>query len=129
MERTKYCKHCGEIIDYDCVVCPRCGKQVEKLEGDSDKNVVINNNISNRSTASFVGVAGGVASPKSRLVALLLAIFGGEIGIHNFYVGRTGRGFLFLFTFGLFGFGWLWDIIMISIGRFKDKFGFRLINW
>lgn len=28
---TKFCKHCGQIIDSDCVVCPKCGKQVENL--------------------------------------------------------------------------------------------------
>lgn len=28
----KYCKHCGELIDEDCVVCPKCGKQVEIFE-------------------------------------------------------------------------------------------------
>ena len=28
----KYCKHCGERIDSDCVVCPKCGKQVEELK-------------------------------------------------------------------------------------------------
>lgn len=21
---TKYCKHCGQLIDSDCVVCPKC---------------------------------------------------------------------------------------------------------
>lgn len=38
----KYCKHCGELIDKDCVVCPKCGKQVEELKS-SDKNIIINN--------------------------------------------------------------------------------------
>lgn len=27
-QNTKFCKHCGEKIDIDCVVCPKCGKQV-----------------------------------------------------------------------------------------------------
>ena len=27
-EKKKYCKHCGELIDDDCIVCPKCGKQV-----------------------------------------------------------------------------------------------------
>ena len=31
-------------------------------------------------------------SPKSRLCALLLGIFLGHLGIHNFYLGRIGRG-------------------------------------
>lgn len=31
MNETKYCKFCGSVIDMDCVVCPKCGKQVEAL--------------------------------------------------------------------------------------------------
>lgn len=42
--KTKYCKHCGQIIDYDCVVCVKCGKQVEELK--TDRNIVINNSSS-----------------------------------------------------------------------------------
>jgi TM2 domain-containing membrane protein YozV len=30
--------------------------------------------------------------PRSRLVYILLAIFLGYLGIHNFYAGRTGHG-------------------------------------
>lgn len=43
MAETKYCKHCGQIIDADCVVCPKCGKQVEDLKTDQ-QSVIINNN-------------------------------------------------------------------------------------
>lgn len=28
---TKFCKHCGEKIDADCIICPKCGKQVEEM--------------------------------------------------------------------------------------------------
>ena len=46
-EGKKYCKHCGEVIDKDCVVCPKCGKQVEALKafmeacGEEPDNVEI----------------------------------------------------------------------------------------
>lgn len=60
-------------------------------------------------------------SPKSRLAALLLCLFFGVFGIHSFYVGRIGRGLLFLFTFGLFGIGVIIDLIMIIAGTFKDS--------
>jgi len=29
---TKFCKHCGEKIDIDAVICIKCGKQVEELK-------------------------------------------------------------------------------------------------
>lgn len=62
-----------------------------------------------------------VYSPKSRTVALLLAIFLGEFGIHRFYAGKVGTGILYLCTGGLFGIGWIVDIIMIALGSFTDK--------
>ena len=42
----KFCKHCGQQIDKDCVVCPVCGKQVEDLKS-SQQPVVINNTNAN----------------------------------------------------------------------------------
>ena len=60
-------------------------------------------------------------SPKSRLAALLLAIFLGEFGLHRFYVGKVGTGILYLCTGGLLGIGWIVDILMIIFGSFTDK--------
>lgn len=55
MNETKYCKFCGSIIDMDCVVCPKCGKQVEALKGpDTPTPVVINNSANSSSAASSV---------------------------------------------------------------------------
>lgn len=44
-------------------------------------------------------------SDKKKSTALILCIFGGIFGLHNFYVGRIGRGILFFFTMGIFGIG------------------------
>ena len=40
-----------------------------------------------------------------------LCLFLGWLGAHKFYAGNTGMGILYLLTFGLFGFGWIIDII------------------
>lgn len=52
---------------------------------------------------------------KSQIVALLLCLFLGFLGVHRFYLGYTGMGLLYLFTLGLFGIGWLIDIILLII--------------
>ena len=66
-------------------------------------------------------------SSKDWLCTLLLAIFLGSLGIHRFYVGKIGTGLIWFFTLGVFGIGWVVDIIMIACGSFRDK-GYNLIK-
>ena len=60
---------------------------------------------------------------KSKVVALILSIFLGELGIDRFYLGYIGTGILKLFTCGGFGIWWLIDLIMIATGKLKPKDG------
>lgn len=64
-----------------------------------------------------------MTSDKKKSVALLLCIFGGMVGLHQFYVGKIGKGLLYLFTGGLFCIGWFVDIFRIALGSFKDNVG------
>ena len=68
------------------------------------------------------------AEPRNWLVALLLCLFLSGFGIHRFYVGKIGTGILFLITGGLFGIGWLVDLIKIAVGKFTDKQGQLLVK-
>lgn len=63
---------------------------------------------------------------KSKLATLLLCIFLGELGVHRFYVGKIGTGILWLLTFGVFGIGYIVDIIMIATNSFTDADGNQL---
>ena len=69
-----------------------------------------------------------IKSTKNKDIALILSIFLGWLGIHRFYVGKTGTGILYLLTGGIFGIGWIVDIVMLVIGSFTDKGGHFLIN-
>jgi len=62
-------------------------------------------------------------SDKKKITALLLCIFGGALGLHHFYVGNIGKGILYIFTAGLFGIGWIIDIVKICTGSFRDNVG------
>ena len=110
----KYCAQCGAQLVDEAVVCPQCGCPVQP-QRSVDPN----------------------ASPKSRLIALLLCVFVGGLGIHRFYVGKIGTGVLWLLTAGCFGIGalverfdWLQRLILIvggcivvwiGIGLLRDK--------
>ncbi|MGL2986980.1 TM2 domain-containing protein [Flavobacterium sp. RSSA_27] len=64
-----------------------------------------------------------VGSGKSQVVALLLCIFVGVIGIHRFYLGYTWQGIVQLLTLGLFGIWTLIDLIRIITGDLQPKGG------
>ena len=113
MKGKKYCKFCGSIIDENCVVCPSCGKQIEELKYASSPQpqVVINN--SNQNVNTNVNRTYGYGKVCNKWTAFFLCLFLGPFGAHKFYEGKTGMGILYLLTVGLFGIGWLIDIIAI----------------
>ena len=62
-------------------------------------------------------------SEKNGLVALVLCLLLGGLGIHRFYVGKIGTGVLMIVTFGGLGLWWLIDLIIIITGKFQDRQG------
>ncbi len=66
---AKFCSNCGEKVEEDQDVCLKCGKAISNV----NKKVV------------------GDPDAKSKLAAGLLAIFLGSLGVHNFYLGYTGK--------------------------------------
>lgn len=116
---AKFCKFCGSKIPEDSVVCTKCGRQVENI-GQGGGGITINNAATSSSSASATAQAvnsGYTRSGKlvNKWTALILCIFFGYFGVHKFYEGKTGLGVLYLFTFGLFGIGWIADIIIIAM--------------
>lgn len=47
-------------------------------------------------------------------VAWLLLTFLGAFGVHRMYMEKWFTGILYLCTFGLFGFGYLWDFFTLN---------------
>ncbi len=62
-------------------------------------------------------------SDKKKYTALLLCLFGGFFGLHLFYVGRIGKGILYLCTGGGFLIGVVCDFFSILLGSFRDNVG------
>ena len=106
----KFCKHCGQQIDKDCVVCPVCGKPVEDLKS-SQQPVVINN--TNANTNSVDVKMENRGTEKNKWVAFVLCLFLGLVGAHKFYEGKILVGVVYIFTAGLFFVGWIIDLIAI----------------
>lgn len=70
------CSECGRSVSDQAPWCPGCGAPVSRRAAPSQPIVM--------------------TIPKSRSVAVLLAIFLGGIGIHKFYLNRPGSGLLYL---------------------------------
>ena len=71
----------------------------------------------------------GGPSDKSRTVALVLAFFLGVFGAHRFYTGKTGTAVLMLITLGGLGIWWLYDLILVAAGGFRDDEGRLVTDW
>lgn len=64
---------------------------------------------------------------KSKTTAILLCFFLGTLGIHWFYLRRTGLGILYLLTAGLLGVGALVNLIQL-ICMSEEKFNAKYNN-
>ena len=171
------CKNCGKEIDNNFSFCGHCGSRVVNMQDDNgivaeqvieenqegnntttqktfDNERMSNSNDSNQSLIKQ-NSSGNNISPKSRLVAMLLALFIGSFGAHNFYLGKQSLAIsqlsIFLismiFMFGYMSTGliiymaiytiatlvvgiWvLVDFIFIIVGNAKDKDGKPVTRW
>ena len=171
-----FCRNCGKDVVETAEICPSCG--AKPLAGKvfcpscGAPTTAITEMCTKCGTRLMAAPAGGPmvaprtapmaaapmdmsgVSPKSRLIATLLAAFVGELGVHRFYLGKIGTGVVqvvltavvapIFFAIGLAfapvailasliwsGVGiWVFvDFIFIVIGRFKDKNGLLIFNW
>ena len=75
-DATKFCRDCGAEISERAEICPKCGVRQENH--------------------AVREIRGAMAGQRSKLVAGLLGILLGGVGIHKFYLGRVGWGILYL---------------------------------
>ena len=66
---AKFCTNCGSEVADNAYVCVKCGAKVNNTTNPVNTN----------------------PEAKSKLVAGLLWIFLGCFGVHNFYLGNTGK--------------------------------------
>ena len=93
-----FCKSCGKEIPEGQELCDECAaKNAENVvvEGETVQNNTQESTTStNESTAKEATVVNNTnidPNAKSKMVAGLLGIFLGAFGIHNFYLGYTGK--------------------------------------
>lgn len=87
--QTVECPMCQNINSVP--VMPKSGQTMPHVIGGEAPTIVVNTQIQNVPATDPIAMATG-HSNQSRLVYILLALFLGGLGIHNFYVGRNGPG-------------------------------------
>ena len=69
---TVFCSNCGKKMSGESATCPKCDHQ--------------------HGSAAYQTVG----APKSRIVAGVLALLLGGIGVHKFYLGKVGLGIVYI---------------------------------
>ena len=70
---AKFCSNCGKELNEQADICLNCGKIVNENFNQNQEPVKTNPNA------------------KSKIVAGILGILLGSLGVHNFYLGFTGK--------------------------------------
>ena len=115
MEVYKFkCKDCGarkyEKVDENTYKCVYCGYTEEvyidqkRKESEPVEDVSQNIEIEPENKLEY-------KIPKFSLVKMILCIMFGYVGVHKFMEGRIFMGLIYIFTYGLFGIGYVIDII------------------
>lgn len=116
-----YCPKCGKALDDSAFVCSDCGYRIKENF----------NNKSNYAAPIKKPVTSAVSEKsKSKVLAGLLAIFLGFLGIHNFYLGYVTKGIiqLVISLLGIFFYGsgtifmFIWAVVeavLIFTGKKK----------
>ena len=129
-----YCKNCGNQVDSNAAVCVKCG--VATGQGANfcqNCGQPLAPGAAVCTQCGFAVQQAPVYDPamqKSKLTAGLLGIFLGGLGIHNFYLGYTGKAIAQIFLSRCFGAGAIWGLvegILILCGNInKDANGIPL---
>ena len=107
------CEFCGAELPMNCNNCPSCGAPCKCIQPNA--GVQPNTGVQPNGQQPYPGnPAYSGVQPKSRVTFILLGLFLGCLGIHNFYAGYNGKGIAqLLITLFI---GWLvfpWVIVAI----------------
>tara|TARA_X000001036_G_C20338430_1_gene667478 strand:+ start:107 stop:550 length:444 start_codon:yes stop_codon:yes gene_type:complete len=99
-----FCRECGKSVNEHAVACTSCGVNPRLSKKfcyscgvkTKDVQVICVKCGVSLGSASSSGLSFGENGEKNRMMAFLLALFLGTIGIHKFYLGYNNAGIIML---------------------------------
>ncbi|MBS7297715.1 MAG: zinc-ribbon domain-containing protein [Eubacteriales bacterium] len=108
-----YCKNCGEQLNDNQVICVKCGVKVGDgshycsncgKEITPNAEVCMNCGVSAKKSKEYL-------NGQDKIVLILVCIFLGGFGIHNFIMGETKRGIFRIIMSFFCGLGTIFALI------------------
>lgn len=94
---TNLCPQCGAPIDASAAKCEYCGASISQPAQQPQVQQPQKEKIVYVQQPTTSGITERSNWPiKNKIVAAILAIILGGLGIHKFYLGHTGKGILYL---------------------------------
>ncbi len=126
-----YCRSCGKAIPADAVACCHCGRQTQTFQQQVDEEIKRREaekkrqreeeerrrEEKRRADRERQLQRQYAENVHRKWVAFTWCLLLGYFGAHKFYERKWGMGILYLFTGGLFGFGWLIDCVLLLFRR------------
>ena len=108
-----YCKNCGEAMDPNQAICIKCGVKTgngDKFCSNCGKEIAPNQDVCMNCGFS-VKKPGGNLNGQDKIVMILVALFLGGLGIHNFMMGENKKGVFRIIMSLLCGIGYIFALI------------------
>ena len=88
-----FCKYCGKEIENGKEVCDECASRQTNVVNESTSPIKDNtvNSSNNTANTTVNNATNNSVNQKSKVAAGLFGIFLGSFGVHNFYLGFTGK--------------------------------------
>lgn len=120
-----YCRNCGEEMNENQAICVKCGVKTgdgNQFCANCGKEMAANADVCiNCGVAAKKAGAAGDLGGHDKIVIILVCLFLGGLGIHNFMMGETKKGVFKIIMSLLCGIGGilaLIDLIKVAMGKY-----------
>lgn len=120
-----FCKNCGKEMNENQAICIACGVKTgdgNKFCANCGQPVAENAEVCLSCGVAVKKAAAGNLGGQDKIVMILICLFLGGIGIHNFMMGETKKGvfkIIMSFLCGIGGILALIDLIKIATNKYE----------